>query len=167
MRSLLLFALYMTFNRLCVYYNFIQKLCKPLVKKRPTFFQKIFNSPISLISPISLPPIPLISLIPPISQSRPTKKTDISFSVAIIAEISDFDSMPKIGFLFFLFLASFSQDEIYFAKIFYRAAKFFVKSPIFFAPTFLVIHSYLFIHPNISLNAAAIRSKMETFCAPV
>jgi len=76
--------------------------------------------------------------------------------------------MPKIGFLFFLFLVSFSQDEINFNKKFYSTAKFFVKLLSKIYPRKKVIHNYFFhIHPNISLNAAAIRSKMETFCAPV
>lgn len=144
--------------------------CKPAqapVQKKDRLFFKKFSTPNSPNLFSNLPDLPADEAGFPNFLISPNKKTDISFSVAIIAEISVFDFMPKIGFLFFLFLVSLSQDKIYFTKIFYSTAKFFVKSHIFFAPTFLVIHSYFPAQPNISLNAPPRRSKMETFGAPV
>jgi len=146
---------------------FLAKLAQAPCQKKGDFFSpyRVTTRRVAILPTITLsfPNFPDSPNLP----IQSNKKTDISFSVAIIAEISDFDSLPKIGFLFFLFLVSFLQDEIYFSKIFYSTAKFFVKSLIFFAPTFLVIHSYFPAHPFISLNAPPRRSKIETFGAPV
>ena len=98
---------------------------------------------------------------------QPIKKTDISFDLGIIPEISDFGFTPKIGLMVFQFFVLCNLFEIIFENNFYSTANFFVKSVIFFAPTFLVIHSYfLLAHPNICLNAPPRRSRIETLGAP-
>jgi hypothetical protein len=135
-------------------------------KKSRLFFKIFFNLFISKIPSIcfrKLLNFPDSSNIPDLAN----KKADISFSTGIIQKISAFDSLLKIGFLFFLFSALSRRDKTRFENIFYSTEKFFVKSQFFFALTFLVIHNYFPAHPNISLNAPPRRSNMETFGAPV
>jgi len=95
--------LLITFNRLQFNYIFWQKPRKSLCQKRTDFFSKKFSTPNSPNLPdfpcLNIPDFPDCPNFP----IQPNKKTDISFSTGIIQKISAFDSLLKIGFLFFLF----------------------------------------------------------------
>jgi len=101
---LLLFALYMTFNSLCIYYIFPVNPCKSHVKKWPTFFKKFFNRDFPNYTEFNLSKLPSFSQSNQFSNPIQQKNRYSLFASQII---------ENIGFWFY------AKNRICFFSIFF------------------------------------------------